>query len=140
MVKLVILRKSLLNQRWNYIIDSSVYYINCWLDFLKTVSITGKCSFFCILGFLFQEKGETLLLMTEERLRHTLIPQYQQLFSKIGRLEGGVKFLVDMRADILVRIFSFPFQFILRQKIHRNSNAIIFFNLKNTILNFLEEK
>lgn len=65
--------------------------------------------FFCILGFLFQEKGETLLLMTEERLRHTLIPQYQQLFSKIGRLEGGVKFLVDMRADILVRIFSFPF-------------------------------
>lgn len=64
---------------------------------------------FCILGFLFQEKGEALLLMTEERLRHTLIPQYQQLFSKIGRLEGGVKFLVDMRADILVRIFSFPF-------------------------------
>lgn len=109
MVKLVILRKSLLNQRWNYIIDSSVYYINCWLDFLKTVSITGKCRFFCILGFLFQEKGEALLLMTEERLRHTLIPQYQQLFSKIGRLEGGVKFLVDMRADILVRIFSFPF-------------------------------
>lgn len=40
--------------------------------------------------------------MTEERLRHALIPQYQQLFSKIGRIEGGVKFLVDMRADILV--------------------------------------
>lgn len=78
--------------------------------------------------------------MTEERLRHTLIPQYQQLFSKIGRLEGGVKFLVDMRADILVRIFFISFQFILRQKIHRNSNAMIFFNLKNTILNFLEEK
>lgn len=45
--------------------------------------------------------------MTEERLRHTLIPQYQQLFSKIGRLEGGVKFLVDMRADILVRFYYF---------------------------------
>lgn len=51
-----------------------------------------------------QEKGETLLLMTEERLRHTLIPQYQQLFSKVGRLDGGVKFLVDMRADILTHL------------------------------------
>lgn len=56
--------------------------------------------------FYFQEKGEALLLMTEERLRHTLIPQYQQLFSKIGRIDGGVKFLVDMRADILV-IFNY---------------------------------
>nr|XP_022293688.1 malonyl-CoA decarboxylase, mitochondrial-like isoform X1 [Crassostrea virginica] len=51
-----------------------------------------------------QEKGEALLLMTEERLRHALIPQYQQLFSKIGRIEGGVKFLVDMRADILTNL------------------------------------
>jgi malonyl-CoA decarboxylase len=55
--------------------------------------------------YFFQEKGEALLLMTEERLRHTLIPQYQQLFSKIGRINGGVKFLVDMRADILVSIY-----------------------------------
>lgn len=36
--------------------------------------------------------------------------------------------------------FFISFQFILRQKIHRNSNAIIFFNLKNTILNFLEAR
>ncbi|XP_062608840.1 malonyl-CoA decarboxylase, mitochondrial-like isoform X1 [Saccostrea cucullata] len=50
------------------------------------------------------QEREALLLMTEERLRHTLIPQYQQLFSKIGRIEGGVKFLVDMRADILTHL------------------------------------
>lgn len=79
--------------------------------------------------------------MTEERLRHTLIPQYQQLFSKIGRLEGGVKFLVDMRADILVRIFSFPFNLSYAKRYTEIAMQLwFFFNLKNTILNFLEEK
>lgn len=78
--------------------------------------------------------------MTEERLRHTLIPQYQQLFSKIGRLEGGVKFLVDMRADILVRIFSFPFNLSYAKRYTEIAMQWFFFNLKNTILNFLEEK
>ncbi|KAK3577387.1 hypothetical protein CHS0354_032235 [Potamilus streckersoni] len=48
-----------------------------------------------------QERGEAILLKVEERLRHTLIPRYQHLFSQIGRIEGGVKFLVDLRADIL---------------------------------------
>ncbi|KAK3097069.1 hypothetical protein FSP39_006097 [Pinctada imbricata] len=48
-----------------------------------------------------KERGEAILLKVEERLRNALIPQYQQLFSKIGRIEGGVKFLVDLRADVL---------------------------------------
>ena len=50
----------------------------------------------------FQERGEVIILRAEERLRHALVPQYQQLFRNISRQEGGVKFLVDMRADILV--------------------------------------
>lgn len=51
-----------------------------------------------------QERGEAILLKAEERLRNSLISQYQTLFSKIGRIEGGVKFLVDMRADILTHL------------------------------------
>lgn len=39
---------------------------------------------------------------SEDRLRHMLIPLYMQLFNLIGQLEGGVKFLVDLRADLLV--------------------------------------
>lgn len=42
------------------------------------------------------------MLRIEERLRGALSPKYHMLFSDIGRIEGGVKFLVDMRADILV--------------------------------------
>lgn len=42
------------------------------------------------------------MLGIEERLRGALNAKYQLLFNQIGRIEGGVKFLVDMRADILV--------------------------------------
>lgn len=37
-------------------------------------------------------------------------PPYQQLFRAIGQLEDGIKFLVDLRADVLVSasILSFP--------------------------------
>ncbi|XP_064604096.1 malonyl-CoA decarboxylase, mitochondrial-like [Liolophura sinensis] len=48
-----------------------------------------------------QEKGDATLLMAEERLRNALTPKYRELFHQIGRIEGGVKFLVDLRADIL---------------------------------------
>jgi len=53
-------------------------------------------------GRSLQERGATILLKCEERLRHALIPRYQQLFTQISRLESGVKFLVDMRTDLLV--------------------------------------
>ena len=56
---------------------------------------------------LFKARGEATLLGIEERLRSALNAKYQQLFSQIGRVEGGVKFLVDMRADILVRTTGF---------------------------------
>jgi len=37
-----------------------------------------------------------------ERLRNLLTPQYSWLFIHVGRLERGVKFLVDLRTDVLV--------------------------------------
>lgn len=55
-----------------------------------------------ILLFHVQDKGNGSLLKAEDRLRHALIPKYQMIFTQIGHLENGVKFLVDMRADILV--------------------------------------
>lgn len=140
MVKLVILRKSLLNQHWNYIIDSSVYYINCWLDFLKTVSITGKCRFFLYIRFFipgkrgnaFADDGRTLTSHVNTAVSAALQQDWStwrrsQILSRYACRYSGKDFFIS-------------FQFILRQKIHRNSNAIIFFNLKNKILNFLEEK
>ena len=37
-----------------------------------------------------------------DRLRHMLSPLYMQLFNLIGQLEGEVKFLVNLREDLLV--------------------------------------
>lgn len=41
------------------------------------------------------------ILQAEDRLRYSLTPRYKQFFSHISRVEGGVKFLVDIRADVL---------------------------------------
>ncbi|ESO88954.1 hypothetical protein LOTGIDRAFT_106236, partial [Lottia gigantea] len=46
-------------------------------------------------------RGEAILLTSEERLRNALIPRYFQMFRQISRIDGGVKFLVDMRSDVL---------------------------------------
>ncbi|XP_046368962.1 malonyl-CoA decarboxylase, mitochondrial-like isoform X1 [Haliotis rufescens] len=48
-----------------------------------------------------QDRSEAMLLKTEERLRGALMPRYQQLFGQIGKVDSGVKFLVDMRVDVL---------------------------------------
>ncbi|XP_078400689.1 malonyl-CoA decarboxylase, mitochondrial [Cetorhinus maximus] len=50
-----------------------------------------------------QGRGRDLgaLLQAEDRLRHSLTPRYKLLINHISRLEGGVKFIVDLRADIL---------------------------------------
>ena len=37
----------------------------------------------------------------ERNLKNILVPDYQWLFIMIGRLENGVKFLVDLRTDIM---------------------------------------
>ncbi|XP_078066745.1 malonyl-CoA decarboxylase, mitochondrial [Mustelus asterias] len=41
------------------------------------------------------------LLQAEDRVRYALTPRYKLLIGHICRLEGGVKFIVDLRADVL---------------------------------------
>ncbi|XP_073978767.1 malonyl-CoA decarboxylase, mitochondrial-like isoform X2 [Rhodnius prolixus] len=45
--------------------------------------------------------GSAVSLKAEEQLKVVLTPQYSWLFKFIGRLENGVKFLVDLRTDVL---------------------------------------
>ncbi|XP_053175001.1 malonyl-CoA decarboxylase, mitochondrial [Scomber japonicus] len=46
------------------------------------------------------------ILQAEDRLRYSLTPRYKQLLNHISKVEGGVKFLVDLRADVLEIISS----------------------------------
>ncbi|XP_066601656.1 malonyl-CoA decarboxylase, mitochondrial-like [Prorops nasuta] len=45
--------------------------------------------------------NERRMISCEKILKNSLIPPYQWLFIMIGRLEHGVKFLVDIRKDVL---------------------------------------
>uniref|UniRef100_A0A4X2L8N3 Malonyl-CoA decarboxylase, mitochondrial n=1 Tax=Vombatus ursinus TaxID=29139 RepID=A0A4X2L8N3_VOMUR len=45
--------------------------------------------------------GPGALLQAEDRLRYALVPRYRSLFQHISKLEGGVCFLVRLRADLL---------------------------------------
>ncbi|KAK3739036.1 hypothetical protein QZH41_010503, partial [Actinostola sp. cb2023] len=47
-------------------------------------------------------KGIPTVLRAEDRLRQVLEPHYIQLLSNISRLEGGVKFIVDLRNDLSI--------------------------------------
>uniref|UniRef100_A0A3Q2P0Q9 Malonyl-CoA decarboxylase, mitochondrial n=1 Tax=Fundulus heteroclitus TaxID=8078 RepID=A0A3Q2P0Q9_FUNHE len=48
-----------------------------------------------------QRRDQATILQAEDRLRYSLTPRYKQLFSHVSRVPGGVKFLVDLRADLL---------------------------------------
>ncbi|XP_069871946.1 malonyl-CoA decarboxylase, mitochondrial-like [Dipodomys merriami] len=48
-----------------------------------------------------QPREAAALLQAEDRLRHALVPRYRGLFRLIGRLDGGARFLVRLRADLL---------------------------------------
>ncbi|XP_029910138.1 malonyl-CoA decarboxylase, mitochondrial [Myripristis murdjan] len=48
------------------------------------------------------------ILQVEDRLRYSLTPRYKQLLKHISRVEGGVKFLVDLRADVMELMSSKP--------------------------------
>lgn len=48
-----------------------------------------------------QGEEEFKIVKSEDRLRNSLTPQYSWLFMHIGKLEKGVKFLVDLRTDVL---------------------------------------
>ncbi|XP_067905265.1 malonyl-CoA decarboxylase, mitochondrial [Heterodontus francisci] len=53
-----------------------------------------------------QSRDLAALLHVEDRLRYSLIPRYKFFFNHICRLEDGVKFIVDLRADILQMLAS----------------------------------
>lgn len=48
-----------------------------------------------------QRREPGALLQAEDRLRYYLNPQYRGLFQQLGRLEGGLRFLVELRADLM---------------------------------------
>ncbi|KAM4721236.1 malonyl-CoA decarboxylase, mitochondrial [Rhinophrynus dorsalis] len=53
-----------------------------------------------------QKRDMGTVLQVEDRLRYYLTPQYKVLFCHISKLEGGMKFLVDLRADIVESVAS----------------------------------
>ncbi|XP_013931999.1 PREDICTED: malonyl-CoA decarboxylase, mitochondrial-like [Thamnophis sirtalis] len=48
-----------------------------------------------------QEGEPGPLLQAEDRLRHALTPRYRGLFQHLARQEGGLRFLVELRRDLL---------------------------------------
>ncbi|XP_057170289.1 malonyl-CoA decarboxylase, mitochondrial isoform X2 [Ursus arctos] len=48
-----------------------------------------------------QPREAAVLLQAEDRLRYALVPRYRGLFHHISKLDGGVRFLVRLRADLL---------------------------------------
>ncbi|XP_029463975.1 malonyl-CoA decarboxylase, mitochondrial [Rhinatrema bivittatum] len=55
-----------------------------------------------------QQRDAGTLLQLEDRLRYYLSPQYKLLFSHVSRMKGGIKFLVDLRADLLESLAAKP--------------------------------
>ncbi|MBN3309898.1 DCMC protein, partial [Amia calva] len=53
-----------------------------------------------------QQRDVGTVLQAEDRLRYCLTPRYKLLLQHVSRAEGGVKFLVDLRADVLELISS----------------------------------
>lgn len=83
-------------------------------------------------GVLFIQVGDNgdngaQLLRWEDRLRQTLQPPHHWVFSQISRLSGGVKFLVDMRQDLLVRFIHDIFMFWISHK--ENSMSSVYTGL-----------
>ena len=58
---------------------------------------------FYFIFFMEQKNGVPAMLRAEDKLRQALEPAHIQLLSQISKLQGGVKDIVDMRNDLLVR-------------------------------------
>lgn len=54
-----------------------------------------------VLQLRHQPREAAVLLQAEDRLRYALVPRYRGLFQHISKLDGGVRFLVRLRADLL---------------------------------------
>lgn len=48
------------------------------------------------------EPESKALLRAEQLLRHAIVPGHNKFFDRVSRLPGGLKFLIDMRQDLLV--------------------------------------
>ncbi|KAJ3195600.1 hypothetical protein HK101_011663 [Irineochytrium annulatum] len=46
-------------------------------------------------------KGDRAALRAEQQLREALVPQHTRFFNQVNSLPGGMKFLVDLREDLL---------------------------------------
>ena len=64
---------------------------------------SGYKIFYFIFFFMEQKNGVPAMLRAEDKLRQALEPAHIQLLSQISKLQGGVKDIVDMRNDLLVR-------------------------------------
>lgn len=49
-----------------------------------------------------QDPESKALLRAEQVLRHAIVPGHNKFFDRVSRLPGGLKFLIDMRHDLLV--------------------------------------
>lgn len=49
-----------------------------------------------------QDPESKALLRAEQVLRHAIVPGHNKFFDRVSRLPGGLKFLIDMRQDLLV--------------------------------------
>ncbi|KAF9176615.1 hypothetical protein BGZ50_000239, partial [Haplosporangium sp. Z 11] len=48
-----------------------------------------------------REPESKALLRAEQLLRHAIVPGHNKFFDRVSRLPGGLKFLIDMRQDLL---------------------------------------
>ncbi|XP_059141347.1 malonyl-CoA decarboxylase, mitochondrial-like [Physella acuta] len=74
-----------------------------------------------------KDKDNASFLLLSERMRSALRPKYKTFFSHMGRVKGGVKFLVDMRADVLN----------FKQSTHSELNGALYQELNNALKELL---
>ncbi|KAG9319320.1 hypothetical protein KVV02_004697 [Mortierella alpina] len=89
-------------------------------DFFVSLDKTGKTEFLKLLArdfgvlqedvveaaqqytdFALKDPESKALLRAEQLLRHAVIPGHNKFFDRVSRLPGGLKFLIDMRQDLL---------------------------------------
>ncbi|KAG0197721.1 hypothetical protein BGX28_008779 [Mortierella sp. GBA30] len=90
-------------------------------DFFTSLDRSGKTEFLKLLGRDFgvlqedvvktarqyteysqKEPESKALLRAEQVLRHAIVPGHNKFFDRVSRLPGGLKFLIDMRYDLLI--------------------------------------
>ncbi|KAF9136733.1 hypothetical protein BG015_003032 [Linnemannia schmuckeri] len=89
-------------------------------DFFSSLDQTGKTEFLRLLArdfgvlqedvvkaaeqyrdYAHKEPESKALLRAEQLLRHAIVPGHNKFFDRVSRLPGGLKFLIDMRQDLL---------------------------------------